>query len=262
VGSEEISVEPESWRPYRFYPQRVFSAITSRPFDVLLEKRADWEEIPAHIAVQTFRELLSQEQYDGLFLPGEPKPYPLTNFKNLMRTRMVNKGILAFQFLERADGEPIQIDQELRNSEIVRYPVREFKTRKVLRSRGIKIITAGFTELQPSIADVQQRYLFDHWRAPWQQEAIIIQSDHELQATRMKNHARAQAQRDMAYTLSKILSTSQFSKEAMALRVFQALENAATDPTTQRLLPRDAIDILRSLRNLLLPGEAPRFLRE
>ena len=253
--------EPNGWRPFRFYPQRVFAAIASRPFDVFKGKRIDWTEIPAHLAVNTFRELLAQELYDGLFEPDDAQSYPLLDLKNLVRTRMVNKGILAYQFIKRADGKQIESDQALRESEVIQYPEQEFKARKELRSRGIKVITASFTELQPSISDVQSRYMFDHWRAPWQQEAVIIRSDHELQAVRMQNQARAQAQRDMAYTLSKILSASEFSREAMALRVFQALETAAADPATQSLLPRDTIDLMRSLRNMLLPGDRS-FFRE
>lgn len=250
---------PNGWRPFRFYPERVFAAIASRPFDDFKEERTDWAEIPVHVAVNTFRELLSQELYDSLFLPDRPEPYPLMDLKNQLRVRMINQGILAYQFVERIDKKQLECGQELRKSEIVQHPVREFQARKVLRSRGIKIILAAFTELRPSLSDVRGRYMFDHWRAPWQQKAVITQSDHELQAVRMKNQARAQAQRGMAYTLSNILSASEFSKEAMALRVFQALESAAADPATQRLLPRDTIELLRSLRNLLLPGEGAFF---
>ena len=247
------------WRPFRFYDQRVFSAIASRLYDVDEKRRTDWESIPAYVAVNKFRELLAEKIYDSLFMPELDEPYPLWDFKNLLRIRMVNEGILAYQFVERTDGKQLESGQVLREREIVRYPVREFQARKVLRSRGVKIITAGFTELKPSLTEVQNRYMFDNWRSPWQQEAVIIRSDHELQAVRMKNQARAQAQRDMAFTLSKILSASEFSREAMALRVFQALEAAAADPATQRLLPRDTIDLIRSLRNLLLPGEASFF---
>ncbi len=251
-GSELPEEKPNGWRPYRFFENRVFAAITARPYDVFKKQRIEWTEIPVHLTVSKFRELLGEQLYDNLFRPEEPKPFPLQELKDRLRLEIVNQGILAYRFVERVDGKPIEVDQEMRDSLLINYPEREFSANKVLRSRGIKVITAGFTELTPSFPEVQGHYLYNNWRAPWQQEAIIIQSDHELQAMRMKNHARAQAQKDMIFTLSKILSTSDYSKEALALRVFQALETAAADPATQRLLPRDTLDFMRSLRIMLL----------
>ena len=70
----------------------------------------------------------------------------------------------------------------------------------------------------------------------------------------IRNRARAQAQQDMTIALSQILENTTNSQEAMAMRIFQALETAATDPSTRKLLPGDTIDMLRSLRHWLLPG--------
>ncbi len=251
--------QPKRWRPFRFYPNRVFSAITLRPYDVYDEELKDWTEIPVHIAVNIFREHISQHLYDRLYDPKEHRTYPLADLKNSLRTRMVNMGILSYQYVERSDGEPLEINQELGEGDLILYPERELKTKKVLRSRGIKVITAGFTELTPSISDVQSHYMYDYWRAPWQQEATIVRADHELQAMRLKNQSRAQAQRDMAFTLSKILASTEYTQEAMALRVFQALEDLAADPDIKRLLPDNTINMIRGLRNLLLPGEASIF---
>ncbi|MBN1669344.1 MAG: hypothetical protein JW862_19795, partial [Anaerolineales bacterium] len=78
----------------------------------------------------------------------------------------------------------------------------------------------------------------------------------------------AQAQREMAYTLARILESNR-SHEALALRVFQALEHAAADPGTQHFLPRDTIMMLRSFKRWFLPegdeadyesGEEPDYL--
>ena len=70
----------------------------------------------------------------------------------------------------------------------------------------------------------------------------------------IRNRARAQAQQDMTIALSQILENTANSQEAMAMRIFQALETAATDPSTRQLLPGETIDMLRSLRHWLLPG--------
>jgi hypothetical protein len=59
----------------------------------------------------------------------------------------------------------------------------------------------------------------------------------------------------MVYTLSQILEGKTYSQEAMAMRVFQALETAAADPATRRMIPRDTINLLRTLRQLLLQDD-------
>ena len=58
--------------------------------------------------------------------------------------------------------------------------------------------------------------------------------------------------------LSQIVQNTEYSEEALTLRIFQALEDVATDPYTRQLLPRDTINMLRSLRLWLLPDEHVR----
>jgi hypothetical protein len=64
----------------------------------------------------------------------------------------------------------------------------------------------------------------------------------------------------MVLALAQILQLEEASQEAMAVRVFQALETAATDSRTQKLLPNETIAMLRTLRSWLLPGaDQPPF---
>jgi hypothetical protein len=244
------------WRPYTYNPKRVFAAITGRPYDVGEGELKDWSEIPPFIAVNIFREIISQQHYDEILEPTRSsEKFPIKKMRTILRSRMVNQGVLAYQYIEMKDGSFIREGQEWHESRAKIHPVQELSNRKVLRSRGIKVIAAGFSELQPIIDEVQEHYLFEHWRSPWQQKAVITQADHELQAVRIKNQARAQAQRDMAFTLSKILRSHEHSREALAVRVYQALESVAANPNTQQLLPRDAISVMQGLRSLLLPGD-------
>lgn len=243
--------ESESKLPYRYNDQRVYSAILSRPFDVFENERKDWTELPAHVAVKIFREMMSTTLYDELYRPAEPRTYPLLGFKRQFIERVRNQGVLAFKFVKRSDGQPIIPGQDWHMNDLIVYPEKELVGQKVLRSRGIKVIFAGFTELRPSAPEVHERFLFEFWRSPWQQEVMITQSDHDLQAMRVRNRARAEAQGDMIYTLSKILNSSTHSREALALRVYQALEVAAADPATQKLLPPKIVDLIERLGSLL-----------
>jgi hypothetical protein len=247
--------QPRRWRPFMFDRQRVFAAIASSPYDVYEDQHKSWDELPAHMTAELFRKMLAQYEYDQLFRPEEEEMYPLIGFEHIFRMRMQHQGILAFQYVARKDGYAFELGQEWVDSEISHYPVQELQARRVLRSRGIKVITAGFTELEPTRREVQAHYLFDYWRAPWERKALDIKSDHELQAMRLKNQARAQAQRNLAYTLAGILESREYAKESSAIQVYQALEAMAADPSTRRLLPEDTIRLLQNLGSLLLPGE-------
>jgi hypothetical protein len=203
-------------------------------------------------------------------------------------------GVLAFQLVRRRDRRYIEVGQELNNTNFnLDYPVMEFRQPKPLRERGIRIIHASFTELKPVAIDkkdeqvaaqqtqapqessqppqpqapqdqappqqpqpisIVRKQRFDSWQAQWQKESDLIKAESELELMHIRNRARAQAQQDMTIALSQILENTTNSQEAMAMRIFQALETAATDPSTRQLLPGDTIDMLRSLRHWLLPG--------
>jgi hypothetical protein len=57
----------------------------------------------------------------------------------------------------------------------------------------------------------------------------------------------------MAHTLARIMRSSR-SDEALALRVFQALEATAIDKDARQFLPRDTTYLLRSFKQWFLPG--------
>jgi hypothetical protein len=129
----------------------------------------------------------------------------------------------------------------------------------VLRSRGIKVIVAGFSNLEPTSNKIRDR-MMEYWSASWEREATITTASLELDAMRVRNLARAQAQSEMVLALAQILQVEEASQEALAVLVFQALEKAATDSKTQQLLPNETIAMLRTLRNWLLPGtDQPPF---
>ncbi len=247
------SVRVDGWRPFILDEERLLRVAYHRA------RRSDrghdswdWAELPLNVAVEIFRDMISRESYDGLYLPNDPERYPLRDFRKRFTQTVCNQGVLSFRIL------PQQIH---RVGQIVDVgtipPARELLGgRKVLRERGIKVVTASFSGLVPTNPEIQET-LLHLWAARWEKETNIVRAKHELDATRIRNRARVQTQREMTYTLARIFHESRYSLEALAVRVFQALEAAAADPLTRHLLPRDAINMLWNLRQWLLPEEKP-----
>jgi len=251
-GGEKIQVGP-----FQFIRRRVLAAIYSKALDVDQEgEYMPWTDLPVHAAAQTYRELVSREQYDYLYEPKDPKKFNLPvlkgNFSGNFSRTMRNKGILAFRFIDHMDGKPLVTGSEWANDELIFYEPRELKNPKVLRARGIKVIASGFPDMFPTSPKVPEQWL-ETWRAPLTSRAIDVRGQHQLQAMRVINQARAQAQRDMAHTLARIMRSSH-SDEALAMRVFQALEATAVDKDARQFLPRDTTYLLRSFKQWFLPG--------
>jgi hypothetical protein len=135
---------------------------------------------------------------------------------------------------------------DLRISEI-----NDLRNPKILRERGIKIISCGFSDLIPPDEVYMQR--LDSWRALWEKETRVAQAAHELEAMRVQNRARMQAQQELRYEFMKILQESDYPKEVLALRVLQALENAAADPKTKQLLPKETLALMNNLSSMINP---------
>jgi hypothetical protein len=162
-----------------------------------------------------------------------------------------NQGVLSYQFVVHRDGRPITSGQVWNKEELSIYPEQSLKTSKILRDRGIKVVFATFTELKPGDDVIASR--IEHWSAEWKRDAEINLATNELNAMRIINQARVRARRDMVYTLNDILKSSQYSEEASAVRLYQALETVATNPTTRQFVTGD---MLRALHTWLLPEDS------
>ncbi len=250
------SFERSQVGPYIFDAHRVFDAIVSKPYDVDDKETKEWTELPAHVAAGIYRNLVSQEYYDNLYKSTDPKEYPILELKHKFMVEMRNQGVLAYQYCENLDGSPFVINQVWNDGEVKMSPVREFRTPKPLRVRGIKVIAAGFGELRPTHEDVSQ-YLTRYWQSEWQRQAMIKQSEYDLEALRLKNMARIEAQSDIVKSLSMIMNNSAYSREALAYRTLQALEAAAADPRTRSLVPGETIRMLERIHDLLLSDSGP-----
>ncbi len=251
---------PPDWPLFIYNPERVRAAgVLGRAYNRESETWEDWTRMPLDIAVDIFRGLLERYAFDDLFVPDRPNGTHLRQLGDDFRQKMIHQGILAVQFVERADGKPIREGDDWREGALTRYPVWELPPNgKPLRGRGIRILHAGFAGLTPTRPEVMRDYRYGFWRSLQRKRVLETSGDYQRQALRIMSQARAQAQREMANSLLRILHTPGLSKSSLALRVFQALEAAATNPAAGKKLSRDVTYLLHTLGNLLLPGRDER----
>lgn len=244
--------------PYSFDPQRVFNAVYGNARLIKEGVVEEWTELPLKVAIEAYHDMVAMWNYDDLYLPEKPDKFPFREeFRPKFSRRVRNQGVLSYQMILRADGQPVAKDQPWDESQLYIYPVQSLRTSKVLRDRGIRVIAAGFAELRPSNPAVLQQRL-DHWRARWQRDYDRTLAVYDYQELQIRAHARAQAQKDIVLSLSRLLNNTDLTQEAMALRLFQALESFAREPQTEKLLPKETLNALWSLHEWLLPGGRKR----
>lgn len=242
--------------PYVFDAERVFNAVYGERRHLKDGNVQDWTTLPVQVAIEIFHDMLSIENYDDLYKPGEEKLFPFrSEFRPKFSARVRNQGVLAYQYIRRKDGKPVEAGQDWEVQQFEIFPPRQLVTSKVLRNRGIRVIASGFAELRPTNPAVfQQR--FDHWQASWQKDADLTLADYEYKALQIRAHARAIAQKDICFSLGNLLK-SKIPDEVLALRLLQALEVFAKEPETERLLPRETVNTLSALNQWLYSGGKP-----
>jgi hypothetical protein len=255
VGGEIIEAPP-----YWIDPKRIIAAVYARAKNVSDQQTAiRWADLPAMVAAETFRNMISRYTLDALYLPDDPEYFPLMEEIKPEFTRRVRYlGAMAFQYIERINGETPIFGQVVNAQKFRISAVQDLRGPKVLRDRGIKIIEAGFSELNPTDPQINQQRV-ENWKARWQKEADLIRASMDLEVMRIRSHARAEKQHEMIETLSNLFKSSAYSEEALGLRIFQALEDIAADPDTRQLLPKDTLSLLKSLRLGFVLDENPRL---
>ena len=193
------------------------------------------------VATNILRDMVTDEKYDLLFLPMDPVKYPLDmNFKPKFRNKVRNQGVLSYQYIENKllNGKQklIKKGDILTKDQTNQFPIQELKTPKVLRVHGIKVLFTSFSELQPVDTQVYD-HLFEAWSSRWERAATIQMSDFDKRARRIRYKGRIQAQQDIILSFAKIFKQNKNSREALAIRIFQALESTLTDPLSARINP-------------------------
>jgi hypothetical protein len=246
-----------NWTPFRFDQRRVFAALYGKARNVKVSKVDEWTELPPQVATDIFRKFISKVKLDEIYNADEPsdKPFPFaTKWKPRFMKLVKYQGVLSYQVIQRNDGRPPEVgDVVNKETYFTGFPVIELRTPKPLRDRGIKVIVGSFSELNLDDDVKQQRMEMCLTRLRGGPNKILAQQkiDEQLLAQRV----RAEAMGEMTTTLGQIFQMP-YSQEAMAIRLFQALETAISDPGTNKLVPHDTIELLRSLRYWLLPENA------
>jgi hypothetical protein len=258
VAPEAQNTPDESFQfkaPYIFDGQRVFNAVYGNARMIKEGMMEEWVDLPLKVAVETFHEMVSVESYDNLYLPEKSDKFPFREeFLPRFSRRMRNLGVLAYRVVFNSDRTALKKDQAWQETQLDIYPVQTLRSSKVLRDRGIRVIFSGCAELRPTNPLILQQRL-DHWRARWEKDKDLTLASFDYKELQIRAHARAQAQRDMLLSLSRMLDSNETAlpQEALAVRVFQALEAFASEPATGKLLPKETLNALWSLHEWLLP---------
>lgn len=233
-----ISNQPE------FDRDRVFSAVfaQARSDDRLLP----WTELPARFAASVFREILSQVRFDELY-QTQGRSSGMAVYRARLRQTVRNNGLLSYRIVFLKNGEPLQKRRVYHISDLVVSEIFPLMNPKLLRDRGIKVISSSFGDINP-VNEAIYRHRLESWRAPWQRDTAIRAASLELEAMRVMGRARAKAQLDLATHLKGIFESGELTDEVVAVRLLRSLENAASDPKTRQLLPPHTLEIFRLLQ--------------
>jgi hypothetical protein len=254
-----LSDVPSSGFPYTLDEGRVEQAIyfqnlmpDPKPSSDLSFRK--WSEVPQDVATEKFRILLSQQPYLKLYAPEDLTNFPLKDLKRELTRQVRNTGVLAYRLITLREGGIPEAQRLYFTSELVFYPPRNLMRMDVLRDRGIKVLSAGFGELEP-VESLVRDHLIQSWRSVKQKEAAFKVADSNLEVARIRNQARVHAQQSMIYNLTQILEDQEYPREALAMLIYQELEAAAANPETRKLLPGDTLSLLTGIGTILLPAD-------
>ncbi|MEP7133363.1 MAG: hypothetical protein ABI904_00380 [Chloroflexota bacterium] len=247
---------PAAQFPFTFDSNRVKNAIYTETHlndpsnnPNLLKKWLDW---PQDVAAEKFRLLLSKQPYMNLYAPEKQETDAMKLFKRALLVQVRNMGVLAYRLIKHRNGQALEVGKTYQKPDLIIYPAHNLTRSDVLRDRGIKVLTAGFSELVPQDETVRQR-LTEAWLSAKKREAAIKFADYNLEATRIKNHARVRTQQNMIYHLTQLLENQEYPREALAMLIYQELEAAAANPETRRLLPEQTLNLITGIGEWLLP---------
>ncbi len=261
---EEISEYADLPAPSRwpvFDPQRVFAAVFAQARGNENEL-VPWVDLPTAVASELFREVISTVNYEDLYKGQDPNRFPLPEVKARLRLAMQNNGILSYRVIYHWERRALEAGSEYDLQELRASAVQPLRNPKVLRDRGIKVIASGFGDLTPLSPEVWEQRV-DNWSAPWMREMATVRAETGLEVDRIRSQARAQAQQQLFRSLRRLFEDTNLTEEALVIRVYQSLEQAAANPLTRQLLPSNTVDMMRNIHNWLLPGDAAagRFIQ-
>jgi regulator of protease activity HflC (stomatin/prohibitin superfamily) len=209
-GASADSEPSDRNKPARvFDPERAFRAVYGA---ALGDKQpVEWADLPAQVAAESFRNVLSEYALDSLFQPTvtSPQHYPYSDFQ-------------------------ARVTQAVKEAPI-------------LRERGIHVfsVSVGVPRMPREVLNQRVRT----WRARWQRATYQRLAAVESENVRALGHWRARAQEQVIKELQTALAENpQLSKQALALIMTRSMQTAARDPLTRKMLSAETLRMLDSLQ--------------
>ena len=194
---------------YQFNRSSAFRAV----YGVALgDKQAiEWTDLPLHVAVECFRNVLAEYRLDELFQPTKPDVYPFSAFTG------------------RVTGA--------------------VKDAAVLRERGLVVYGVGVGGLTLPREVVNQRVR--SWQARWQKASLQQEAAGETQSIRRQRQWQAEAQALIFKDIQALLDANDdpVARKALALMLTKALQAAAADPVQRSRLPAEALREIDGLKD-------------
>lgn len=253
------SLKPENLRlpleappgHYLVDPNRIIAAYYAMAHQSAPRQPAEWSELPLQVTINYFREYLTTIRFEDIYNPQKGNSPSLSEIKNKFSKIVRNQGVLAYQFVQRKDGQPLRVNDSWDTRDLIFYPVQNLTTPKILRDKGIKILNASFGELRPADQLVTES-MYRKWLAIHQKNFKFYHAEMEYKTQQIQTQARKKAQAEMVRRFIDLLNQSSYSKHALLIQFFETLEKAATEPETRKLMPADTINMIQQLRILLL----------
>ena len=237
-----------------FNREQVFSAVYARARNHANNSAIlSWTELPVHNALDHFREIISTVNFDELYQFSGNERQKVAELRQRVGYRVRNMGVLSVRFVRRANNRPLKKNSEYAFDDLQVTGVFALTSHKILRDRGIQIISCGFGELLPDESVFRQ--WLSSWGSIWERDTIILQARAEQEATRLRNRARLTAQEAMASNMEAILADANQPLESSALLLLQALEDAASASHTRPLLADEVTNMLRMIHEMIRPQD-------
>lgn len=244
--------------PFSFHRERVFEAAFSAAHTE--GKTALWDDLPLDITLDIFQKEMESYYFDDLYPMNNPIKYSLGDVKSRFGRKVKLQGKLFYRVLgkhaekayknSKLNSTPFQnidIEKTLKKARFYFSSTNEFRSSKILRDRGIRIIAAGFPELRVADEELKEKFM-DVWIARWKKNTDIITAAYTLEAEREIANKRAETQSELTYTQSEQFKHTKHIKEALALRTYQALSGIATEKDYSR----ETLVMLQNLHRWLL----------
>jgi hypothetical protein len=173
------------------------------------KQSVDWTELPLIVAVERFRDALSEFKLDELFQPTRPDTFPFSTFQ----------------------GRVVSLVKEA----------------PVLRERGLVVYGVGIGNFTLPREVLNQR--IRSWQARWQKATIQQEAAVETQSLRTESRWQIDAQQMIFKDIQALLGATDdpIARKALALMLMKALRRAAADPRQRARLPAETLRTIESL---------------